>query len=93
MALPSSPVPTVDVLPPMSDKVRDFLYGILAWAAVLLSVATAALALYPETSVNEWLVTANTIVLVLWGLLGFKAKANVTPDDVVERYRGQHEAE
>lgn len=91
MALPSSPIPTIDVLPPMSEKVRDVFYGVLAWAAVLLSVATAALAAYPDTRVPTALITANTIVMALWALLGFKAKANVQPDGVVEEYRGQHE--
>lgn len=84
----NSAIPTIDVLPPMSNKARDILYGVLAWAAGLLTLATAVIALVPEWDVERWLTIANTIVLGLWTLGGFKAKKNVP---VVEDVQGQHE--
>lgn len=76
MAIPS-PIPTIDVLPPMSEKVRDLLYGVLAWAAFIISVITAALAFVPTWSLPSWFITINAVVNILWAALGFKAKANV----------------
>lgn len=74
-----SALPTIDVLPPMSAKARDVLYGVLAWAASLLTVGTTVIALVPEWDVERPLTIANTVVLGLWALGGFKAKANVPP--------------
>lgn len=76
MAL-SSPIPTVDVLPPLSSRARDILYGVLSWAAALLGIATAVVALVPEWHVERPLLIVNTVVMGLWSLGGFKAKNNV----------------
>lgn len=84
----NSAIPTIDILPPMSNKARDILYGVLAWAASLLSLGTAVIALVPEWDVERPLTIANTIVLGLWALGGFKAKKNVP---VVEDVQGEHE--
>lgn len=84
-----SVVPTIDVLPPMSQKVRDLLYGVLAWAAGLLGIATAVIALVPDWHVERPLLIVNTVVMGLWSLGGFKAKANVGPAANVD---GRHEA-
>lgn len=71
-----SAIPTIDVLPPMPAKARDILYGVLAWAAGLLTIATTVIALVPEWDVERPITVANAIVLGLWTLGGFKAKAN-----------------
>ena len=97
MAVKNSAIPTIDVLPPMSRKARDILYGTLAWAAGVLSIATAVIALVPEWHVERPLTIANTVVLGLWTLGGFKAKKNVPPPVVgrvegVEGVEGRHEA-
>lgn len=72
-----APIPTIDVLPPMPDRVRDALYGILAWLALLLTLAFIALGVAPDTDVPTWLTILSAVVNGAWTLLGFKAKANV----------------
>jgi hypothetical protein len=73
----NSVIPTIDVLPPMSAKVRDLLYGVLAWAAAVLTIVAAVIALVPEWDLSRPLLIASVIVNGLWTLGGFKAKANV----------------
>lgn len=85
-----SPIPTIDVLPPMSAKARDLLYGVLSWAAGLLTTGTAVVLLVPEWNLTRPLAIANTVVLGLWTLGGFKAKNNV-PLPPVEDVQGRHE--
>lgn len=73
----TSPIPTIDVLPPMSPKVRDALYGVLAWAAGLVTVVTVIYGANPDAGIPHWLVVVNSAVVAAWTLGGFKAKANV----------------
>lgn len=92
-----SPIPTVNVLPPMSPAVRDFLYGLLAWAAGLVTLATFVLAAVPEFALPTWFVAVNAGINGAWTLLGFVAKDNVpeggdTPDTDDGDYEGRHEA-
>lgn len=72
-----SVIPTVDVLPPMAPKVRDAFYGILSWAALLLTLAFIGIGVAPDTDVPTWLTVTSAVVNGAWTLLGFKAKANV----------------
>lgn len=84
----SSPIPTIDILPPMSSKFRDLLYGVLAWAAAILTIINLSIIIYPEWDLSRPLTVANIIITGLWTLGGFKAKANVTVGNV----DGRHEA-
>lgn len=70
-------LPTIDVLPPMSPKVRDVLYGVLAWAAFIVTITTTVYGLLPHEGIPHWLVVVNSVVVAAWTLGGFKAKANV----------------
>lgn len=74
---PTSPIPTIDALPPMSAKARDILYGVLAWAAGILTIVSAVILINPEWDLSKPLAIANIVVNGLWTLGGFKAKANV----------------
>lgn len=73
----SSPIPTIDVLPPMSRRARDILYGVLSWAAGVLTIVSAVVLLVPEWDLTRPLAITNIVVNGLWTLGGFKAKANV----------------
>ena len=73
-----SPIPTIDVLPPLTGKARDILYGVLAWVAGVLGIITAIYGINPDAGIPHWLVVTNAVVVGLWSLGGFKAKANVT---------------
>lgn len=73
----NSPIPTVDALPPMSERARDLMYGTLSWAAGLLTIVSLVIMAVPEWDVERPLVVANIIVNGLWTLGGFKAKKNV----------------
>lgn len=77
----TSPIPTIDVLPPLPAKARDILYGVLAWAAGVLSIVSAVILVVPEWDLERPLIIANIVVNGLWTLGGFKAKANVTPPE------------
>lgn len=70
-------LPTIDVLPPMSSKAREALYGVLAWAAGILTIVAAVVAVVPEWDLERPFVVLSIIVNGLWTLGGFKAKANV----------------
>lgn len=86
----NSIIPTIDVLPPMTRKARDILYGVLAWAAAGTTAFTAIVAVAPQFDLNDELLIVNTAINALWVLGGFKAKANVPPP-VVEDVEGRHE--
>lgn len=73
----NSPIPTIDILPPMSAAVRDALYGVLAWAAFLATIVTTVYGINPDAGIPHWLVVVNSAVVAAWTLGGFKAKANV----------------
>lgn len=77
MAIESS-IPTLDALPPMAPKVRDALYGLLAWAAGLLTIASAVILAVPEWDLTRPVVIANIVINGLWTLGGFKAKGAVS---------------
>lgn len=89
MALANSPIPTIDVIPPLSSKARDLLYGVLSWGAGLLTILSAIILIVPEWDLSRPLAIANIVVNGLWTLGGFKAKNNVTPAVDVQ---GKHEA-
>lgn len=72
-----APIPTINVLPPMTPFVRDLMYGVLAWAATIVTVTTIVCASVPAWSVPDWLLAVNTGVNALWALGGFVAKDNV----------------
>lgn len=86
----NSAIPTIDVLPPMTRKARDILYGVLSWAAALTTTATTVVAVMPQVDLTNEFLIVNTIINALWVLGGFKAKANVPPP-VVEDVDGRHE--
>lgn len=88
MAIPS-PIPTIDVLPPMSSRARDLLYGVLAWAAGILTIINLAILIYPEWDLSRPLALANIVITGFWTLGGFKAKGNV---NTVTDVQGRHEA-
>lgn len=73
----TSPIPTIDVLPPLPARARDILYGVLAWAAGILTIVSAVVLAVPDWHLDRGLVIANIVVNGLWTLGGFKAKANV----------------
>lgn len=73
-----SPIPTLDALPPMSSKARDLMYGVLAWAAGILPIATGIDQLWDEIDWTRPLATASVITLGLWSFGGFKAKGAVS---------------
>ena len=82
-----SSIPTPPVVPPMSPRVRDLLYGIFAWlalAAAATLVATGALTglgVDVPKVIGLTAVTVQTVVGSVWGWLGFVAKANVPNAD------------
>lgn len=72
-------------VPPMSPQLRERLYGIFAWASLLLttslSVVGAAIGLGVDVpqEIPTYLAIGQTGVGTAWGFLGFVAKSNV-PD-------------
>ncbi len=72
----SNAIPTVPT-PPMSPRVREFLYGLLAWGAALVTLATLAFAALPAATVPAGLLVASVVLNAAWTVLGFKAKSNV----------------
>ena len=92
MAEKNSAIPTIDVLPPMSRRARDIMYGVLAWAAGLVTIANIVIASVPQWSLSDELLVVNAVINGLWTLGGFKAKKNVPPPEEVENVDGRHEA-
>jgi len=74
----------------MSPAFRERLYGIFAWAAVLVAVAlvgvgsASGLDLEIPAGVGKGLAVAQAVIGTLWGWLGFVAKSNVPATDVYD---------
>lgn len=72
-------------VPPMSPQVRELLYGVFAWASLVvttaLSVIGAAIGLGVDvpTVIPTYLAITQTGIGTAWGFLGLVAKKNV-PD-------------
>lgn len=56
MSIPTPPAP------PMTPKVRAFLYGALGWLGVAAFLAFVAVAAIPNADVPVWLNVANAII-------------------------------
>lgn len=72
-------------VPPMSPQVRELLYGVFAWASLIvttsLSVVGAAIGLGVDVpdQIPTGLAITQTGIGTAWGFLGLVAKKNV-PD-------------
>lgn len=78
--MPASPVPTPS-MPPMSPKVREIFYGLLSWAAALVVLVTAGVAVYPDVSLPTELLAVSAVVNAAWVYFGFTAKDNIEPGE------------